>query len=131
MTISIHHVALSVPDLEQSIAWYERVLGFQVERRFDVPRANARAAFLERDGTRVELFQVQDADPLPADRSHPHADLRTHGHKHVAFGARNYDELLQAMQDDGIDIVLRVGESFGRAFFICDNSGNVLEFVEE
>lgn len=129
--LRFHHGGVSVPDLEAAIAWYRDMLGFAVERRFDIPRARARAVFLERDGLRMEMFEVEGAAPLPEDRRHPHADLRTHGNKHVAFAVRDYDDFLAALKAKGAEIVLTVGESFGRAFFVRDCAGNVVEFVED
>ena len=35
--IAFDHGAASVPDLEAAIAWYEDLLGFEVERRFTHP----------------------------------------------------------------------------------------------
>ena len=127
---SFHHVALSVPDLEAASDWYCDKLGFRRERDFEVPPAHAKATFLERDGMRIELFQVQDAAPLPADRSHPHHDLKTHGTKHLAFAVSDYEALQSELQSRGVETVLTVGKLFGRAFFVCDCVGNVIEFVE-
>lgn len=129
--LRFHHGGVSVPDLEAAIAWYRDMLGFAVERRFDIPRARAKAVFLERDGLRMELFEVDGAAPLPEDRRHPHTDLRTHGNKHVAFAIGDYDGFLAALEAKGAEIVLTVGESFGRAFFVRDCAGNVVEFVED
>ena len=49
----IHHGAISVPSLEESLAWYARVLGFQVETQFDIPAIPARAAMLRNGDLRV------------------------------------------------------------------------------
>lgn len=128
--LRFHHGGVSVPDLEAAIAWYCDMLGFEVERRFEVPRAGAKAVFLKRDDVRMEMFEVAGAAPLPEDRRHPHADLRTHGNKHVAFAITSYDAFLDELKARGAEIVLTVGESFGRAFFVRDGVGNVVEFVE-
>lgn len=129
--LRFHHGGVSVPDLEAAIAWYCDMLGFAVERRFDIPRAGAKAVYLQRDGLRMELFEVAGAAPLPEARRHPHTDLRTHGNKHVAFAIGDYDGFLDALTAKGAEIVLTVGESFGRAFFVRDCAGNVVEFVED
>ena len=33
----VNHFAISVADLEESLAWYERVFGFQVLDRSEIP----------------------------------------------------------------------------------------------
>jgi catechol 2,3-dioxygenase-like lactoylglutathione lyase family enzyme len=41
----ISHGGVSVPDLEASIRWYRDVLGFEVEHRFEIPKARATEHF--------------------------------------------------------------------------------------
>jgi catechol 2,3-dioxygenase-like lactoylglutathione lyase family enzyme len=127
-TLRFHHGGVSVPDIEAAIRWYGDILGFTVDRRFAIP--GAKAAYIERDGLRIELFEPEGAAPLPEARRHPRSDLMTHGNKHVAFAIGDYDAFRAALMAKQVEIVLDVGESFGRAFFIRDNSGNVIEFVE-
>lgn len=128
--LAFHHAAISVPDLEQAIDWYGRVLGFAVEHRFSIAAANAEAAMLQRDGLRVEIFEVAGAAALPEDRRSPHTDLLTHGHKHVAFQVPDSDRILESFQRSGIDVALVVREAFGTACFIRDCAGNLIEFVQ-
>ncbi|MFC0203594.1 VOC family protein [Novosphingobium soli] len=127
--LGFHHAAMSVIDIEAAARWYEEVLGFRVERRFPIP-GGTQAMFLERDGLRIELFQVADPMPIPADRLDPREDLKTAGNKHVAFTVADYDAFRADLVARGIAIVLEVGERFGRGLFIRDGAGNVIEFLE-
>jgi methylmalonyl-CoA/ethylmalonyl-CoA epimerase len=124
-----HHAAMSVADIEGAARWYEDVLGFRVERRFPIP-GGTKALFLERDGLRIELFEVADPLPMPADRLDPRADLKTLGNKHAAFTVADYDAFRADLMARGIELVLEVGERFGRGLFIRDGAGNILEFLE-
>ena len=45
---TFHHGGVSVPDIEAAIAWYGRVLGFELEREFNIPPAKARAAMIRK-----------------------------------------------------------------------------------
>ncbi|HEY4973922.1 MAG TPA: VOC family protein, partial [Steroidobacteraceae bacterium] len=63
--LKFHHGGVSVPDLEASIRWYHDMLGFEVEHRFEIPKAHAKVAMIKRGALRMELFQVENADPLP------------------------------------------------------------------
>ena len=126
-----HHAALSVPDLDESIAWYRDVLGFSEEERFSLPHVPATVALLRRGPLRIELLEVAGAAPLPLERRDPTSDLRTHGNKHVCFAVRDAEAAQDALKERGADIVLfqRAPE---RAFlFIRDNAGNLIEFYEE
>ena len=80
---------------------------------------------------RFELFEVPCATPLPEDRRHPPADLRTHGTKHLAFRVADLDHFLAEMKAKHVDIAFVVREEFGKGCFIRDCAGNLIEFVEE
>jgi len=128
---SFHHGAASVPDLDAAIAWYDKVLDFKVEKRFYVEPAKAQAAMLRNGALRIELFAPEQADPLPEDRRHPPKDILTHGNKHVAFRIDDLEAFLDDMTGRGADIAFVVRENFGRACFLRDCAGNLIEFVEE
>ena len=128
--LRFHHGGVSVPDLEASIRWYREVLGFEVEHRFEIPKARAKVAMIRRGALRMELFEVEDGKLLPEDRRVPDRDLQTHGNKHVCFGVQSVDAAEQELRAKGVDIVF-----VGRAMqppniFMRDNSGNLIEFIE-
>ncbi|MBC2667642.1 VOC family protein [Novosphingobium piscinae] len=127
---SFHHGGVSVPDLAAAIAWYDRVLGFALERRFTIA-PGCRAAMLRKGALRFELFEVDGAAPLPEDRRVPQRDLRTHGTKHLAFRVADLDAFLDEMAERQADVALVVREAFGSGCFIRDCAGNLIEFVAE
>lgn len=128
---SFHHSGVSVPSLDEAIAWYRDVLGFELETRFDIAVANAQVAMIRRGSLRFELFEVAGAAPLPPERSYPPSDLKTHGNKHVAFRVDDLDAFIAVLRARGADIAMVVREQFGTGCFIRDCAGNLIEFVEE
>lgn len=124
------HAGLSVPDLDTSIAWYQRVLGFALERRYEAPTIPATIAVLANGSVKIELFQLADARPAGAERGIPNQDLRTHGHKHISFSVPDVLALSQEFERREVDIVWVRQFPFGTNMFIRDNSGNLIEFVE-
>lgn len=128
---TFHHGGVSVPSLDEAIGWYGRVLGFEVEKRFYIAAANAHAAMVRNGALRFEIFEVEGAAPLPEDRRHPPADLRTHGNKHLAFRVDDLELFLTEMEQKGADVAFVVREAFGKGCFIRDCAGNLIEFVEE
>jgi catechol 2,3-dioxygenase-like lactoylglutathione lyase family enzyme len=123
------HAAISVPDLDESIAWFERMLGFAVLRRFRLEAGNAKCAMLGRGNLKIELLEPEVAVPLPPERREPNSDLRLLGNKHVAFRCDDLDAMIAWFESRNADIALHVEASFGRAIFVRDNSGNLIEFV--
>ena len=128
---TFHHGGVSVPDIEAAIAWYGRVLGFELEKQFFIEAANAKSAFICKGPLRFELFEVEGAAPLPEDRRHPPSDLKTHGNKHVAFRVEDLDVFLEEVSAKGADVAFVVREAFGKGCFLRDCAGNLIEFVEE
>lgn len=128
---TFHHGGVSVPSLQEAIDWYGRVLGFEVEKRFYIEAAKSHTAMLRKGPLRFEIFEVEGAAPLPEDRRHPPADLRTHGNKHVAFRVADLEEFLSEIEQKQVDVAFVVRENFGKGCFIRDCAGNLIEFVEE
>lgn len=128
---TFHHGGVSVPNLEEAIAWYGRVLGFEEERRIYIPPAKANVAIVRKGNLRFEIFEVEGADALPEARKTPNTDLLTHGNKHVAFRIDDLDEFLAEVKAKDADVAMVLREEFGSACFIRDCAGNLIEFVEE
>jgi methylmalonyl-CoA/ethylmalonyl-CoA epimerase len=127
----VHHVGVSVPDLEASIGWYERVLGFKLERRATLASIPAQIAILKHGALHVELFQPQNAASLPPERREPDSDVRTHGTKHLSFAIEDVDVFASELRRRGADIVWVKHFSKEMAnIFIRDNSGNLIEFIQ-
>ena len=129
--ISFHHGGISVPDLDDAIEWYGRVLGFELEKKFYIEAAKSKTALVKRGDIRFELFEVEGAKPLPDERRHPPSDLQTHGNKHVAFKIESLDLFLKHARSVDADIAFVVDEDFGRSCFLRDCAGNLIEFLEE
>ena len=98
----MHHLGLTVRDVDQSAAWYGRVLGFEIAGRFDAPDGARRKVFLRHEGfgVRLGLTQHRDAGPDAFDETHVGLD-------HLAFGVSDRDELdawAVRLADEGVTI---------------------------
>jgi catechol 2,3-dioxygenase-like lactoylglutathione lyase family enzyme len=125
-----HHGGVSVPNLDESIAWYRDVLGFEVAERIKIPAIPAEIAMMRNGPLHMELFQVEGAQELPAARREPDSDLHTHGNKHVSFAVSNVQEFAAELRRRGADIVWVKEMKHGSNIFIRDNAGNLIEFVQ-
>jgi metallo-beta-lactamase class B len=124
------HVALSVPDIPESIAWYEKMLGFKELRRGG-PATGQQTAAIRRGNITIELFQLPNAAPLPESRRNPSEDFRTHGVKHFGFEVKNLPAVLAELKAKGVKMAFEMRDNPGTAFaFISDNAGNAIELIE-
>jgi len=130
--IAWNHVALSVPNIAESIAWYEKMLGFKgVVRSQANPNARQQVADLRRGNITIELFQLADAAPLPESRKNPSEDFRTHGVKHFGFEVKNLPAVLAELKAKGVKMAFEMRDTPNERFaFISDNAGNAIELIE-
>ena len=126
-----NHVALSVPNIAESIAWYEKMLGFKGTVRPGPPGARQVVADLRRGNVTIELFQLTDAAPLPESRKNPSEDFRTHGVKHFGFEVKNLPAVLAELKAKGVKMAFELRVTPTEDFaFISDNAGNAIELIE-
>jgi catechol 2,3-dioxygenase-like lactoylglutathione lyase family enzyme len=100
-----HHVGLSVGDLEESIAFWSDIFGFELEFRKHLEPIKTHLAFLRRGDFRIELFEKEGANPSPAERLKPNTDLGTHGTKHLCFSVADPQATLETLFHKGVPIV--------------------------
>lgn len=127
----VNHFAISVADMEESIAWYERVFGFQVLDRSEIPGTGIKVSHMQAPGFLLEIFCAPNAISLPEDRTVPNRDLLTQGNKHISFGVPDAHILLEEFEKLGVKIafIAEVDGTYG--VFINDNTGNLIEIFEE
>ena len=144
-----HHFSISVPDLDQSIAFWSDLFGFTVERRFALESLGAQAAFMTGPGLRIELWCLAGSAPVPPERRTPNSDLLTQGTKHVAFTVPDLQAAIETLHASGVPIVavqrdradkmraeadprLAPGDARKPAFasFIADPGGALIELIQ-
>jgi len=128
--VGLHHCAISVPNLEETIRWYKEKFGFSLIRRSVIPGLNVKVAHMQGAGFILEIFEAEGARPLPDDRRYPNRDLLTHGHKHFSLGVRDARQAAKDLEAMGVEIamVAEVDGTYG--VFVRDNSGNLVEVFQ-
>lgn len=121
MITSFDHVAITVKDIDASIAWYKSMLGFTVNRMWENPERGMRIAFLEAGGhAMLELFGFMDSDTA---KDGPLLRQDETGIKHLSFFVEDLDATCQRLRAAGITFTTATST---RAVF-QDPDGIVLE----
>ena len=130
--ITPNHVGISVPNLEESIAWYHRMLGFELVRRMSKDADPKMIFALMRHGNfNLELFQVDEDREMPAYRFDPTADLYVHGVKHLAFEVKDAVAASNELKAKGAKILLGPVVTPRTTYvFIADNAGIPFELIQ-
>ncbi len=125
------HVGISVRDMDTSLQWYEKILGFKlVSDDGFVPPLRARVCFIQNGNFQIELFEYKAPKPLPADRLTPNSDLQTIGTKHVAFEVDDMKKMKDHLLENNVDIAHEVNMNGNSVMFIRDPDGVLIELIE-
>lgn len=131
MHLKVLHAGISVYNMDESLAWYEKNLGFKlVSDNGFVPPLKARICFIQNGDFQIELFEYENPKQLPPDRLTPNSDLQTVGTKHIAFATDNMAALKEKFTENGVDIAHEVIMEGNNVMFIRDCNGVLIEFIQ-
>ena len=123
--MKLHHVALTVRDLEESEAFYTKNFGLTVVHRFTKPEIGARAVFLSTGNSHIELWSFDDK------KLGELTDLGVTGMKHIAFQTEDVEAEYTRLVANGLEChPVKTGTSGGTYFFTHDSDGNQIEIYE-
>jgi methylmalonyl-CoA/ethylmalonyl-CoA epimerase len=126
------HCGISVANMQESIDWYQDMLGFELVSRDQIDMLKCEVAFMEMGDFQLELFCHRETIALPPDRRVPNKDIQTQGIKHVCYAVADVAGLLEDLRAKGADIVFGPMEMEGTLIgFIRDNTGNLIEFMQK
>jgi len=122
--------AISVRDIDQSIAWYTEHLGFTVATRGG--NDQRQAALLVRPGAVLEIGQFAGAVP----RNNLKAGLESHeifGVFKLGFTTANLDATYKALDEAGVEMFFPIVEASdgNKTFGMKDSEGNIIQFLGE
>lgn len=107
--LGIHHVALAVTDIDDSVDFYTRVLGLRLRR--DRPDIDIPGAWLSAGDQQVHLFLGQPAATG----------------QHFAIVADDLEATIETARSAGHEVGSPAPSAAGRQTFLSDPSGNLIE----
>lgn len=130
---SFHHVALSVRQLDASVAWYAK-LGFAEVHRWQAEDASLRIVQLKLGAVMLELFCFADNADASAEASALFPHLRQLGPRHFGLQADSVEAAREAMIRANLmteAVGVTEGKTGIRYFFLRDPDGNFVEILED
>jgi|SRR5271165_1707695 len=124
-------VSIAVKDLDATSKWYQDYLGFEKTIYRDFPDYGTRIQFLKADGVQIEL--IEDKQWKPSGRGTPPWHTTVQGVSQITFRVDDIREVRDRVGKLPVEIAwdVIVVEDIGfKEFFIRDNEGNLIQFVE-
>ena len=130
-TYALEHVAISVSDLDRTVAWYGETFGFAEVGRSDKPDLGARVALLRLGDRFLEVFAPYEALALPEGEDHLRSSLQRLGTKHMALVVDDVAAAYGELQAAGVamDTELVAGRT-SQYFFCRDLDGILIEVIQ-
>ncbi len=122
---------VAVTDLDASVQWYGRVLGFEAVTGMDFPDLDAEVVFLKNGRIRLELVTSKYLTMMH--RPDPPRHAHVSGVAQICFYTDDMEEVLSHLREGGVPLAMApvdVPELSLRGLFIRDPSGNLIEFIE-
>lgn len=122
----IEHVSINILDIEKSVDFYGRILGFQRQQTVDCGDFDI-TYFRLPDGSRLELFDYHGSSP-----AQPRAEIAI-GLRHLAFQVEDVAAKEALLRTAGVEITLPTTDLpnlEARVLLFLDPNGVTLEFCE-
>ncbi len=100
----IEHIGIAVADLEESISYYEKVLGLECYAIEEVADQKVRTAFFRVGDTKIELLESTD----PEGPIGKFIEKKGPGIHHLAFAMENVSESLKHAEQQGVRLIDKV-----------------------
>jgi methylmalonyl-CoA/ethylmalonyl-CoA epimerase len=97
----IEHIGIAVKSLEESIAYYEGILGLKCYAVEEVKEQRVKTAFFMVGQTKLELLESTD----PEGPVGKFLEKKGEGVHHLAFATSNLEEALVQMEERGVALI--------------------------
>jgi methylmalonyl-CoA/ethylmalonyl-CoA epimerase len=100
----IEHLGIAVKSLDESIPYYENLLGIKCYSIEEVKDQKVRTAFFQIGQTKIELLESTD----PEGPIGKFLEKKGEGIHHLAFAVINADQALKDAEDKGLTLIDKV-----------------------
>jgi methylmalonyl-CoA/ethylmalonyl-CoA epimerase len=134
MKKTIDHIGVAVRNIEDTIRFYENVLGAKLIDRYrsDAKGVESEIAIMEVDGARTELLAPTNNDTSPIARFIKQKGKGVH---HIAYRVDDLDAALEELKLKGIRTLedsLRINKHGRRLIYLnpADTEGTIIEYCD-
>ena len=139
MILGLHHAALAVPNLEEALAFYCDLIGFEVVMEAEVPSgigamsaalgtkdSGFKVRIIKKGNSCLELFEFDVAEAGYSKRP-----VNRNGLTHIALASNAIEQDHQNLSENGVKFnAPLMGQAPSRFAYGRDPFGNVIELLE-
>lgn len=129
LLLNLNHVAVAVPELEEAVRWYERVLGLRETQRVEVPDLGLQVVYVGNGSdTQIELYRRSGSTAAAAAET---GFLGPQGLDHIGFLVEDVDRLADDLRTKGVPLLIEptdTPQAKVRTLVIQAPGGAFLEF---
>jgi len=103
----IEHIGIAVKNLDESIKYYEEVLGLECYNIEEVKDQKVKTAFFKVGDTKIELLESTD----PEGPIGKYVEKKGEGIHHIAFAVKDIDNQLKKAEEKGIRVIDKTSRS--------------------
>ena len=115
--LSIDHIGIAVKNINQSLDFYKRGLGLELDGIEEIPDRNLRVGFINIGSTKIELIESTSDDSTIA----KYIAKKGEGIHHICLLVDNLTEALKHFKSEGFELIdnqPRVGAEGSKIAFI-------------
>lgn len=101
MAAKIDHIGIAVKNIDERVKFYEDVLGLTVGHREEVPTEKVKTAFLEIDGTHLELLEATSEESAIAKS----IAKRGEGIHHICYDVPDVQTAIDQCKANGLTVL--------------------------
>lgn len=125
--MKLNHIALNISNVEDTIDFYQNILGFNLEYQFELPielsinifgvNNSLPVFFYKKEQISIELFVF--------------LDKTNKGVSHICLETHNSEQLISQCQNKGYKVFNIERDNKPNLLFVWDKSGNCFEIKDE
>jgi catechol 2,3-dioxygenase-like lactoylglutathione lyase family enzyme len=122
--LKVHHMTLSVKNLDTMVYWYTHVLDLKLIRKSD------ESARIELDGFFIDMLQVRGSSRQPSQDLSTDDHMQAQGWRHMVFNTTDFYKTYLLLKAKGVvfpQVIDEKNKTKIQGIFFKDPEGNVLE----
>ena len=122
--------AISVPDIEASVKWYQSIFGLKTTKQLITPDGSVKVVILESPNLMVEIIQMAEAGSMKKYAPGLKSRALVHGVFKVGLWVTDLEKTRKALEQRKVKMITDIFEEEEggvKSFVMEDNSGNTIQ----